>query len=145
MAGLKTTENDLSEEEFLNAITDEHKRRDSFTLIRLFKKVTKFEPRMWGTSIVGFGSYHYKYKSGHEGDAPLTGFSPRKQNFTLYLMCGFHEQPELLKKLGKHKTGKGCLYINSFDDVDSGALSELIKISMIAIKTQVEIMKKTGK
>ena len=142
MAELKTKENDLDVEDFLNAIANENKRKDSFALAKLIKKVTGYKPKMWGTSIVGFGSYHYKYASGHEGDAALIGFSPRKQSFTLYLMCGFHGQGELMKKLGKHKTGKGCLYINNLRDIDTGVLSELIKISMEAILHRVESAKK---
>jgi hypothetical protein len=145
MAELKTKENNLSVEAFLNSIADEDKRKDSFALLKLIQKATKFEPKMWGTSIIGFGSYHYKYDSGHEGDAALIGFSPRKQNFTVYLMCGLHEQPALLKKLGKHKTGKGCLYFNSMKDIDAGTLSELIKISMEAIKQWVDTMKAKNK
>jgi hypothetical protein len=94
------------------------------------KKITKAEPKMWGSSIVGFGSYHYKYASGREGDWPITGFSPRKQNLTLYIMPGFARYGELMKKLGKHKTGKACLYINSLDDIHLPTLKELVKQSV---------------
>jgi hypothetical protein len=91
------------------------------------QQVTKAEPRMWGSSIIGFGSYHYAYTSGHEGDMCLVGFSPRKQNLTLYIMSGFEQRDELLKKLGKHKTGKACLYINRLDDIHLPTLKKLIQ------------------
>src|SRR6202162_3807200 len=107
----KTTPNDQNVEHFLNAVTDERKRKDSFAILELMKQVTGMEPKMWGSSIVGFGTYHYKYESGREGDMILAGFSPRKQNLTLYNMSGFERLDDLLKKLGKHTTGKGCLYI----------------------------------
>src|SRR3990172_12832981 len=112
MAELKTKRNNQSVTGFLNGIPDERKRRDAFAILALMQEVTKTKPQMWGTSIVGFGSYHYKYESGHEGDMPIIGFSPRKQSLTLYLMLGISNYSEFLEKLGKHKTGKGCLYIN---------------------------------
>ena len=93
------------------------------------REVTGAEPQMWGDSIVGFGSYHYVYASGREGDWPLTGFSPRKRNLTLYIMAGFDEYDELLSRLGKFKTGKSCLYINKLEDVDQEVLAELVKRS----------------
>ncbi len=98
--------------------------------MEIMKKVTKVEPKMWGTSIVGFGTYHYKYASGREGDWFLTGFSPRKQNLTLYTMSGFDEYDSLLKKLGKHATGKSCLYIKKLEDVDMKVLKELVTKSV---------------
>ena len=125
----KTTPNDLDVEQFLNSIADEQKRKDSFTILELMKQVTGMEPRMWGSSIVGFGSYHYKYESGREGDAILAGFSPRKQNLTLYHMSGFERCDDLLKQLGKHSTGKGCLYIKRLADVDLPTLKSLIEES----------------
>ena len=131
----KTKPTDSSVEVFLNAIPDEQKRADAFTIVKLMKQVTRFEPKMWGGSIVGFGSYHYKYASGREGDSCLVGFSPRKQNLTLYLMLGAGDYGDLLKKLGKYKTGKGCLYINRLADVDVPTLKELIKQSMKQLKT----------
>ncbi|HLE13680.1 MAG TPA: DUF1801 domain-containing protein, partial [Anaerolineales bacterium] len=112
MAELKTTKNDKSVTAFLNGIADEKKRQDSFTILELMQQVTGLEPKMWGDSIVGFGAYHYKYASGRQGDSPLTGFSPRKQNLTLYITSGFDQYEALLQDLGKHKTGKACLYIN---------------------------------
>ena len=128
MAELKTKKNSASVEEFLNSLSDEERRRECREIIKLMKKATGEEPAMWGDSMVGFGSYHYKYASGHEGDWFLTGFSPRTQNLTLYTMGGFDS--ELLKKLGKHKTGKGCLYIKRLEDVDVKILQELIAASV---------------
>jgi hypothetical protein len=130
MAELKTKRNEGDVEAFLNAVPDEKKRQDSFAILELMKQVTGEEPVMWGDSIVGFGSYHYKYASGREGDWFLTGFSPRKQNLTLYIMAGFDEFEHLLSKLGKHSTGKSCLYVKKLDDVDTNVLKELVKQSV---------------
>ena len=130
MAELKTKLNDKSVLKFINSVPDEKKRRDSHTILEIMKNITKEEPRMWGDSIVGFGSYRYKYESGREGDWFLTGFSPRKQNFSVYIMSGFKEHGELLKKLGKHKTSKSCLYFKSLDELDIKTLKELIKKSV---------------
>ena len=130
MSEPKTTPNKQSVERFLNRITDEKKRQDCFTLSELMKQITKAEPQMWGSSIVGFGSYHYRYASGREGDAPRTGFSPRKQNLTLYIMGGFEQYDALLQKLGQHTTGKACLYIKSLDDIDLPTLKKLIQQSV---------------
>ncbi len=134
MAELKTKPTDQSVEAFLNAIPDAQKRADAFALVKLIRQVTRLAPTMWGSSIVGFGRYHYKYASGHEGDSMLVGFSPRKQNLTLYLMLGAADYSGLLKKLGKHKTGKGCLYINKLADVDLPTLKELVKQSVRHVK-----------
>jgi len=141
MAELKTLENDNSVEEFLNTVTDEKKRNDSFSLIKIISKITGFKPKMWGTAIIGFGSYHYKYDSGHEGDSCIVGFSPRKQNITLYLMGGFHTNKDLLEKLGKHKTGVGCLYINSLDTIDIKILVQIIYNSARILLERVEEQK----
>ena len=130
MDDLKTKVNKANVEKFLNTIKDEKKREDSFTVLELMKQVTKAEPRMWGSSIVGFGSYHYKYASGREGDWFLTGFSPRKKNLTLYIMAGFGEYDDFLKKLGKHSTGKACLYVKSLDDVHIPTLRKLVQQSV---------------
>ncbi len=130
MAELKTKKNEASVTKFLDGVKDEKKRQDSYTILKLMKQITKAEPKMWGTSMVGFGSYHYKYASGREGDWFVTGFSPRKQNLTLYIMSGISKYPDLLKKLGKFKTGKGCLYINKIEDIDIKTLKELIKQSV---------------
>jgi len=126
MSELKTKRNDASVETFLNNVEDVKKREASFTILELMKDITQEEAKMWGDSIVGFGSYHYKYKSGREGDWPMTGFSPRKRNLTLYIMPGFSEYDDLLTNLGKYKTGKSCLYINKIEDVDLDVLRELV-------------------
>ncbi len=133
-AELKTKVNKASVEGFLNKVKDETVRNDCFEILKMMKQVTKEEPKMWGSSIVGFGSYHYKSKSGREGDWMLTGFSPRKQNLTLYLMGGFDEQKDLLKKLGKFNTSVGCLYIKKLDDVDKKVLKELVAASVKRMK-----------
>lgn len=130
MSTLKTQVNDGDVEAFLNAVPEERKRQDGMVLLGLFKKLTGEDPKMWGTSIIGFGQYHYKSeRSSQEGDWMLTGFSPRKAALTLYLMLGHGNYDELLDKLGKHKKGGGCLYINKLADVDMGVLEELIAAS----------------
>jgi len=129
MAELKTKLNDASIEDFLNKVEDEQKRKDSFEIIKMMQQATKEEPKMWGPAIIGFGSYHYKYESGREGDMPIIGFSPRKQNLTLYVGLGDDSENPLLKKLGKHTTGKVCLYIKKLADVDRTVLQELINES----------------
>ena len=138
MGELKTTVNDANVADFIQAVPNEVKRSDSFTLLELFTKITGEKPRMWGTSIIGFGQYHYKSeRSSQEGDWLLTGFSPRKQSLTLYLMLGtqgFDEYNDLLETLGKHKTGVGCLYIKRLADVDMAALEKLITKSFRAAK-----------
>jgi hypothetical protein len=130
MAELKTKPSTLSVQKFLNGIPDDKKRQDCLTILALMKKVTKVEPKMWGDSIIGFCSYHYIYESGREGDWFLTGFSPRKQNLTLYIMSGFAAYDKLMKKLGKYKTGKSCLYINKIEDIDLSTLKQLIEQSV---------------
>ena len=130
MAELKTKRNDASVGTFLEAVEDEHKLEDSQVILKLMQEVTGDEPTMWGDSIVGFGSYDYKYASGREGTWFQTGFSPRKQNLTLYIMSGFDRYDELLGNLGKFKTGKSCLYIKKLEDVDLDVLEELVKESV---------------
>ena len=130
MAELKTKPNDQSVEAFLNSVADDKKRQDCFTILELMREVTQTEPKMWGDSIVGFGRYHFKYASGREGDWFLTGFSPRKQNLTLYIMAGFDQYDLLLEKLGKFKTGKACLYIKRIEDIDLPTLKQLVKQSV---------------
>lgn len=130
MAEPKTKRTKASVSAFLKTITDEGKRDDCHTVVAIMKRATKAEPAMWGPSIVGFGSYHYKYESGREGDWFLTGFSPRKQALTLYIMPGFKRYDSLLNKLGRHKTGKSCLYIKKLADVDLDVLEELIQQSV---------------
>ena len=137
-AEVKTKVNEASVEGFLNSVADEQARKDCFEILKMMKQVTKEEPKMWGASIVGFGSYHYKGASGREGDWMLIGFSPRKQNLTLYLMHGFDVHKDLLKKLGKHKTSMGCLYIKNLDDVDKKVLKELVTESVKRMKSQVK-------
>jgi hypothetical protein len=134
LAELKTKPNDQSVEAFLNKVPDEKKRQDSFAILELMKQVTGEEPIMWGDSIVGFGRYHYKYASGREADWFITGFSPRKQNLTLYLMSGFDEYDQLLNKLGKHSTGKSCLYVKRLENIDLDILKELIEKSVAHMK-----------
>ncbi len=126
MAELKTKENDASVENFLDSVADQTRREDSFSLLGLMRDVTGEEAKMWGSSIVGFGSYHYVYQSGREGDWMLTGFSPRKRNLAIYIMPGFSEYGPLLENLGKHKTGKSCLYVNKLADIDIDVLRELV-------------------
>ncbi len=124
MAELKTKVTRASVDKFLAGIKDEKRRQDCYQILKIMKQATRAEPKMWGTSIVGFGEYHYRYATGREGDWFLTGFSPRVQNLTLYMMGGF--DGDVLKRLGKYKTGKGCLYINKLEDVDLRVLKELI-------------------
>jgi len=133
-AELKTKVNDASVTKFLDSVADEQKRNDCFEVLKLMKQVTKEEPKMWGSSIVGFGGYHYKGKSGREGDWMLIGFSPRKQNLTLYLTGGFEAHSDLLKKLGKFTTSVGCLYIKILEDVDRKVLKELVQASVKRMK-----------
>lgn len=127
---MKTVANKNSVNDFLNGVVNERKKADSFTLLELMKSVTGEEPMMWGDSIIGFGRYHYRYKSGREGEWFLTGFSPRVQNLTLYIMSGFDEYEQLLDRLGKYRTGKSCLYINKLSDVDMTVLEKLIHLSV---------------
>ncbi len=130
MAELKTRQTDQSVIAFLNGINDEKKRRDSFTILELMQQITGSEPKMWGSSIIGFGNYHYKYASGREGDWFLTGFSPRAQNITVYIMSGFPQYQELMDRLGKFKTGKACLYIKKIEDIDMNTLRDLVQRSV---------------
>jgi len=126
MAELKTKVNKASVENFLKKVTDVKKREDCFIILEMMKKITKEEPKMWGPSIVGFGKYHYKYESGREGDFFISGFSPRKQNLTIYIMPGFNKYQELMKKLGKYKNSISCLYIKKLEDIDLKILEKLV-------------------
>ena len=130
MAENKTQENAASVEDFLNRVTDERKRQDVFALLEMMQLITGQPAKMWGDAIVGFGSRHYKYASGREGDMPWVAFSPRKQSLTLYLAPYFPGLGDLFPRLGKHKTGKGCLYINKLSDVDQNVLEEIITRSV---------------
>ena len=134
MAELKTKKNRKSVTKFLAGVEDPTRRADAKKVMALMKDVTGKKPEMWGDRIVGFGTYHYKYQSGREGEWPITGFSPRKTSLTLYIMSGFSKYQELLGQLGKHKTGKSCLYINRLDDVDLKVLRRLIRESVAHVK-----------
>jgi hypothetical protein len=130
VAELKTKRNRKSVKRFLEGVNDPGRREDARKVMALMEEVTGEKPEMWGDSIVGFGAYRYKYESGREGEWFLTGLSPRKANLTLYIMSGFSRYQELLEKLGKHKTGKSCLYISRLGDIDVKALRRLIKESV---------------
>jgi len=135
MAELKTKANDESVDNFLNRIENQKKREDSILVCKIMQEITGEKPKMWGTSIVGFGTYHYKYKSGREGDWFICGFSPRKQSLTLYIMGGLKKLKDLTEKLGKFKTGKGCFYINKIEDVNIDVLKKIIHDSMMQLKS----------
>ena len=130
MSSNKTVENDETVEDFINAIDNEQKRKDSWEMIALMREITGAEPRMWGSSMVGFGQYHYKYASGREGDSFITGFSPRKTALTVYVMPGFGDYAGQMAKLGPHRTGKSCLYLRSLNAIDREVLEEIIQDSV---------------
>lgn len=134
MSDNKTKANNQSVEAYLHRVEPQKKREDSFAIMALMQEISGEPPRMWGDSIIGFGNYHYKYASGREGDMPLIGFAPRKQNLTLYIMGGFENYDELMGKLGKHTTGKACLYIKKLEDIDLTILRELISQSIAYMK-----------
>ncbi len=137
MSELKTQLNDADVTAFIDTVADEQKKKDSHELVKMFKHITGEEAKMWGASIVGFGMYHYKSeRSSQEGDWMITGFSPRKQNLTIYIMNGFETYVDLLQKLGKHKTSKGCLYINKLSDINLSVLEDLIKDSYLSMQAQ---------
>ena len=138
MSQLKTTRNEADVNAFLDAVENPRRRADAMQVLDLMEGVTGEPPKMWGTSIVGFGSYHYRYASGREGDWPVVGFSPRKQNLVIYIMPGFSDYGELLGGLGKFRTGKSCLYINKLDDVDLALLKELVRESVAEMKRRYE-------
>ena len=126
----KTVPTPTSAESLIRAIDNDAKREDAKRLLKIMGTITREDPVVWGSSIIGFGSYHYTYSSGREGDYFLTGFSPRKNSFSIYIMAGFDRFPELMKKLGKYKTGKSCLYVKQLDDIDESVLKELIQESV---------------
>ena len=130
MAEPKLRPNDQSVTAVLDKIADEARREECYTLVDMMKRVTGTEPRIWATGLVGFGSYHYKYESGHEGDCFVAGFASRKTALTLYITAGLERFPKLLAKLGKHKAGKGCLYIKKLDDVNLSVLEDLLSKSV---------------
>lgn len=138
MAENKTRPTDQQVADFLDAVPDERKRRDAYTLVELMRAVTGCEPQLWGPSIVGFDQYHYRYESGREGDMPIVGFSPRKQALTLYIMGGFENYAALMSRLGKHSTGKSCLYVKTLEDVDLAVLRALVEQSVAYMRTKAE-------
>ncbi|HEX5704284.1 MAG TPA: DUF1801 domain-containing protein [Pyrinomonadaceae bacterium] len=131
----KTKPTKASVDKFIKSQPDEQVRKDCAVISKLMSEATGEKPKMWGPSIIGFGSYHYKYATGREGDMPIIGFSPRKQNLTLYVWMGFEEHPDLWKKLGKHTTSKACLYIKRLSDVDLPTLKKIIKLSVKRLKS----------
>jgi hypothetical protein len=139
MTTLKTVSNDASVDAFLQTVTDEKKRQDCYALLTLMQEITGCAPTLWGSSIVGFGRYHYRYASGHEGEASLAGFSPRKQNITLYLPGGLGNPEGLAQKLGQVKTGKGCLYLSRLTEVNREGLREVIQDSLHALRQRPEV------
>jgi hypothetical protein len=130
MSELKTKPSGKSVKAFLDSVADPAKRQDAFALLALMREETGLDPKLWGDSIVGFGSYKYKYDSGQSGDWFLTGFSPRKQNLTLYIVPGVERYGAQLRKLGKHKIGRSCLYINRLEDVDQALLRDIVRQSV---------------
>ena len=138
MAESKTTKSDRSVEAFIESLDDDRKREESHRLVTLMQEVTGHEPAMWGESIIGFGTYHYRYASGREGDWMLTGFSPRKRALSIYVMCGFSGHEAMMARLGRHKTGKSCLYVNKLDDIDLEVLEELLRASITSLSERYE-------
>ncbi|MAO65938.1 MAG: hypothetical protein CL666_13165 [Balneola sp.] len=138
MAELKTQKNDSSVEDYLNAIDDDQRKKDCISIHKMMQDATGKPGSMWGDSIVGYGSYHYIYKSGREGDWMLVGFSNRKKSISLYLMSGFSNYDDLLDKLGKHKTGKSCLYINNLADIEEDILKKMIALSVEYMRENYE-------
>lgn len=134
MYKLKTKENDNSVIEFINQVSNEKRRQDAFKLLDIFTETTGYKAKMWGSSIIGFGSYHYKYESGHEGDTAYVGFSPRKVKISLYFAVGDTNRQKILNRLGKYTTGKACVYINKLEDINIEVLKELILESINFLK-----------
>lgn len=138
MSTLKTQRTDASVGDYLAGVTSDRRRRDATAVLEMMRRLTGEEPRMWGASLVGFGRYRYRYKSGKEGEWFLTGFSPRKQALTVYIMPGFSEFDQLMGRLGKFTTGKSCLYIKTLEDIDTGALETLIERSVAIMKARYD-------
>ena len=134
MSELKTRRHDGDVDAYLDSVENPRRREDARRVLTLMREVTGERPKMWGSSIVGFGSYHYTYASGREGDWPVVGFAPRRQNLVLYIMPGFARYESLLARLGKHRTGKSCLYVNKLDDIDPEVLEELVRESVDEMK-----------
>lgn len=139
MADMKTVKTKASVAAFLKSVENPKRREDAKTIKKLMDKITGWKAKMWGPSIVGYGQYHYKYDSGREGDFMVTGFSPRKQALTVYIMPGFSNYDDLMAKLGKYKTGRSCLYINKLEDVDMKVLETLIRKSIAYMKKKYEV------
>ena len=135
MAKIKTTATEVDVSEFIQKVENEIKRKDSFQLVEMFKTISGFEPKMWGPTIIGFGNYHYKYESGHEGDMPIAAFSPRKEAIVLYF-AEFENREQLYEKLGKHKSGKVCVYVKKLADISLPVLEELTRASIKYITTK---------
>lgn len=138
MSSPKTIPNNNDVDAFINAVTPEWKQEDTRKIVQLMSEITGKPPVMWGNSIIGFGTYHYKYASGREGDWFLSGLSPRKQNMTVYIVGGFESQESLLQKLGKHKKSVGCLYFKKLSDIDIHVLEELIKASIDVVNKRYD-------
>jgi len=132
----KTVETSSSVSAFIKKLPDAQRQKDALAIIEIMKAQSGFEPKMWGPAIIGFGSYHYKYESGREGEAPLVGFSPRKTEFALYLTSAFENREELLKRFGKHKAAKACIYIKKIEDIDTAVLKKMIANSIRFLKTK---------
>lgn len=145
MAEPKTKPTKESVKDFLNKVEDPERRADCFAVAKMMEEITGEKPTMWGPSIVGFGSYHYKYASGNQGDWPITGFSPRKKDLTLYIMVGYERYGELMEKLGKHSTGKSCLYIKKLSDIHIPTLKKLIKLGIKDLKSATKAQAATRK
>ena len=129
-AKLKTTQNEKSVNDFIDSVENPKRCSDAKALLKLFNRITGLKPKMWGSSIIGYGRYEYKYESGREGEFMMTGFSPRKANSTVYIMPGYQDLSEMLGRLGKHKTGKSCLYINKLEDINQDVLEEIINFGL---------------
>ena len=132
----KTTKTELSVKDFIKKIPDAQRQKDALTIVEIMEKQSGFPAKMWGPAIIGFGSYHYVYESGHEGDAPLVGFSPRKNEFALYLSSSFEKRDELLQQLGKHKSAKACVYIKKLEDIKVDVLKKMISASVKHVKAK---------
>ena len=138
----KTKPTKVSVREFVESVEHDTRRKDAKALLKIFKDVTGMTPQMWGPSLIGYGRYHYKYESGREGESMMTGFSPRKANLVLYIMPGYLDLEEKLSRLGKHKLGKACLYINKLADVDTDVLKEIIAYGVDYMKANYKTWKK---
>lgn len=136
MSGNKTTATDVNPADFIASVEHPVRRADAETLDALFRRITGWEPRMWGPTIIGYGAYHYTYDSGREGDFLATGFSPRKANLSLYIMPGYMEMQDKLARLGKHKIGKSCLYINKLADVDLDVVEEIVRAGLADLESR---------